>query len=54
MLQKFPGNNFEWIKDTSHYNEDFIEKMILMFKIMKNNDLPFLPERMKIKKVKSL
>ena len=24
MLQKFPVNNFEWIKDTSQFNEDFI------------------------------
>ena len=24
MLQKLPVNNFEWIKDTSQFNEDFI------------------------------
>ena len=24
MSQKFPLNNFEWIKDTSQFNEDFI------------------------------
>ena len=24
-LQKLPGNNFEWIKGTSQFNEDFIE-----------------------------
>ena len=25
MLQKLPVNNFEWIEDTSQYNEDFIK-----------------------------
>ena len=25
MLQKLPVNNFEWIKDTSQCNEDFIK-----------------------------
>ena len=25
MSQKFPVNNFEWIKDTSQFNEDFIK-----------------------------
>ena len=25
MLQKFPLNDFEWIKDTSQFNEDFIK-----------------------------
>ena len=25
MLQKLPVNNFEWIKDTSQLNEDFIK-----------------------------
>ena len=24
MSQNFPENNFEWIKDTSQFNEDFI------------------------------
>ena len=24
MLQKLPGNSFEWIQDTSQFNEDFI------------------------------
>ena len=23
MLQKLPVNNFEWIEDTSQFNEDF-------------------------------
>ena len=26
MSKKIPGNNFEWIKDTSQFNEDFIKK----------------------------
>ena len=25
MAQKFPVNNFEWIKDNSQPNEDFIK-----------------------------
>ena len=25
MLQKIPVNDFEWIKDTSQFNEDFIK-----------------------------
>ena len=25
MSQKLPVNNFEWIKDTSKFNEDFIK-----------------------------
>ena len=46
MLQKLPVNNFEWIKDTSQFNEDFIkngnqendERYLwnLMFNIFKN------------------
>ena len=27
MLQKLPEINFEWIKDTSQFNEDFIKKL---------------------------
>ena len=47
VAQKLSVNNFEWIKDTSQFNEDFIKKTImkkvmkdiflkLMFKILKN------------------
>ena len=46
MFQKLPVNNFEWIKDTSQFNEDFIKKTMkkvmryifskLMFNILKN------------------
>ena len=69
MLQKLPVNNFEWIKDTSQFNEDFIknyneesdEGYFLEVDIQYpeklhelHNDVPFLPERKKIKKVKKL
>ena len=27
MLQKLSMNNFEWIKDTSQFNEDFIKTL---------------------------
>ena len=67
MSQNFPVNNFEWIEDTSQFNEDFIKTIIK--KVMKDilvdvqylkklpelhNDLPFLPERMKIYKFRKL
>ena len=67
--QKLPINNFKWIEDTFQFNEDFIknykeesdegyfievdvqypEKLHELY-----NDLPFLPERMKIEKVENL
>ena len=47
VLQKLPVNSFEWIKDTSQFNEDFIKTIMkkvmkdifskLMFSILKNN-----------------
>ena len=67
MSQKLPVNNFEWIKDT--FNEDFIknydeesdEEYFLEVDVQYleklnelHNDLPFLPERMKIEKVEKL
>ena len=66
MLQKLPVNNFEWIKDTYQFNEDFIKNyneesdgyflevdVQYLKKLLKlHNDLPFLPERMKIEAVK--
>ena len=68
MSQKLPLNNFERIEDTSQFKEDSIK--IIMKKVMKDisiklmfnieklhefhNDLAFLPERMKIEKVKKL
>ena len=47
MPQKLPVNNFEWIKETSQFNEDFIQKTMmkkvkkdiflkLMFNMQKN------------------
>ena len=63
MLQKFPVNKFEWIKDTSQFNEDFVKKyneetnegcflhvdVPYPEKVDKlHNDLQFLPERMKL------
>ena len=66
MPQKLPVNNFEWIKDTSQFNEDFIknfneesgEGYFLEVGIQyleklheRRNDLSYLPERMNIEKV---
>ena len=70
MSQKLPVNNFEWIKDTSQFTEVFIKKnyneetdkgyflevdvhyMETLYEL--HNDLPFLPEMMKIEKVEKL
>ena len=67
MSQKPPVNNFEWIKDASQFNKDFIkncneesdEEYFLEFDVQYieklhelHNDLLFLPERMKTEKVK--
>ena len=69
MSQNLPVNNFEWIKDTSSLNEDFIkicnkesdegyllevgvqypEKLYELY-----NNLPFLPERMKLGNMEKL
>ena len=69
MSQKAPVTNFEWVEDTSQFNEGFInsyneeidegyfreddvqypEKLHEL-----HNDLLFLPERMKLKKVEKL
>ena len=69
MLRKLPVNNLGWIKDTSQFNEDFMKsyneendeeylhKVDVQYlgKIHDLcNDLPFLPERIKIEKVKEL
>ena len=63
MSQKFPVNNFESIKDTSQFNEDFIKNYNkksdegYFFKVdvqypeklhELHNDLPLFPQRMKI------
>ena len=69
MSQKLPVNNFEWIGDTSQFNEDFVkssneishkgyflevgvqytEKLTDLY-----NDLPFLPEGIKIEQAEKL
>ena len=69
MFQKPPVNDFEWIKDTSQFNKDFIKtyneerdkgyflKVDVQYleKLYElHNDLPFLPERMKIEKEEKL
>ena len=65
LSQKLPINNFEWIEETSQFNGDFIknynkeedEAYFLELDIQypeilqePHNDLPFLPERMQLKK----
>ena len=69
MLQKLLVKNFEYIQDTSQFNEDFIknynkesgEGYFLEVEVQHpeklhelHNDLPFLPERMKIEEVEKL
>ena len=69
MSQKFPLNKFEWIEDTSQFNEDLVKNPNeksdewCFFEVdvqypeklhELDNDLPFLPERMKIEKVEKL
>ena len=69
MSQKLPVNNFEWIKNTSQFNEDFMKnyneesdkayflKVDIQYpeKIHElHNDLLFLSERMKIEKDEKL
>ena len=69
MLQNLPVNNFEWIKDTSQFNEDIIknyneesdEEYFLQVNAQNlenlqelHNHLPFLHELMKIEKVEKL
>ena len=69
MSQKLPVNKFEWIEDSSQFNEVFIKnyneesdegyflEIYLEYpeKLHKvHNDIPFLPERMKIEKVEKL
>ena len=69
MSQKFPVDNFKWIKDTSQFNEDFTKdyneesdkRYFLEVDVQYieklyglHNDLSFSPERMKIKKAEKL
>ena len=65
LSQKLPINNFEWIEETFQFNEDFIknynkeEDEVYFVEVdiqypeklqEPHNDLPFLPERMQLKK----
>ena len=67
MSKKFSVNRFEWVKETSNFNEGFTEsyneesdegyflEIDVQYSEKLNevhNDLPFLPERTKIHKVK--
>ena len=69
ISKTLPVNNFEWIKDTCQLNEDFIKDyneesdegyfLEVDGQYPENlhnfhNDVPFLPERMKIGKVEKL
>ena len=62
MLQKLPVNSFDWIKDTSQFNEDFMKTFneesdkeyfleVIVQHLAKlhefHNGLPFLFEKMK-------
>ena len=64
LSQEVPVNKFEWIKETSQFNEDFIknyneesdEEFFLEVDVQyleklqeRYSDLPFLPERKKLK-----
>ena len=63
MSQNFPVSNFEWIKDTCQFNDDFIKncneesdegyflEVDIQYLVKLHelyNDLPSLPKRMKI------
>ena len=69
MSQKLPVIKFEWIKDTSQFNEDFIKNYnedsdegcslevdVQYFEKLHelHNDLSFLPDMKRIEKVESL
>ena len=69
MSQKLPVNIFEWIKDTSQFNEDFIKNYnkesderfffevdVQYFEKLHelHNDLTFLSERIKIENIEKL
>ena len=65
ISQNLSLGNFEWVQETSEFNEDNTKAIImivmkdvflmLLFNILNlhnlHNDLPFLPERMKLEKV---
>ena len=59
MSEKLLVNNFEWIEDTSQFNKYTMEKVMKVIFLLEfdvqyleklyvlQNDLPFLPERIK-------
>ena len=68
-VQKLPVNNFEWVKDTSQFNKDFIKNyneesdegyflevdVLYLQKLHElHNDLPILLDTMNIEKVEKL
>ena len=68
-MQKFPVNNFEWIEDSSQFNEEFLnnynkesdkgyflESDVQYIENLHelHNDLPFLPQKMNTEKAKNL
>ena len=57
MSQKLPVNNFEWMKDTSQFDEGYflevdVEYLEQLHEL--HNDLTYLSEIMKIEKAKEL
>ena len=52
MLWKLPVNNFEWIEDEGYLLEGNAQHPEKLHEL--HNDLPFSPERIKMKKLKSL
>ena len=65
MSQKLPSGNFKWVEETSEFNEDFKKggnderTFFLDVRYPENiynlnNDLPFLPERIKVEKLGNL
>ena len=69
MSQKLPVSDFKWVEDISEFDESFVksyndesdEGYFLEVNVQYlekfydlHNDLPFLPERMKIEKVEKL
>ena len=52
MLWKLPVNNFEWIEDEGYLLEGNAQHPEKLHEL--HNDLPFSPERIKMRKLKSL
>ena len=69
MSQKLPVDDFGWVEKTSQFNEDFIKsynddsdkerflEVYVQYSLnlhKLHNDLPYLPERIKIGKIEQL